>query len=93
MGTETEHDDSPLVVVRGDRNATQLDIRVSHDLGDRTLVVVILLVIVIGACGVVMGRNLARQASLEDSALQLARDYAVHTNHIRNLEAQMENAK
>jgi outer membrane murein-binding lipoprotein Lpp len=78
----------PYAVIVGDRNALQVN--VSHDLGDRTLVVVILLALVIGACGVIMGLNLAKQDQLGAYTRQLSADYAVHTNHVRDLEAQMK---
>jgi len=45
------------------------------DLGGTTLAVVVLLVAIIGACGVVMGLNLARQAQMEEKYDDLRRQY------------------
>jgi hypothetical protein len=50
-------------------------VQVRMDLGGATLVVVAVLALVIGACGVVMGMNLSRQRELEDSFLKLDRQY------------------
>lgn len=87
MGADTDDypRDYPRPLVVGDRNA--VEIHVSHDLGDRTLVVVILLACVIGACGVAMGMNLAKQ----DMQAQYMRDVAaklqINTNHVMALES------
>ena len=40
-----------------------------------TIAIVVSLVVVIGACGVIMGLNLARQHSLEDAFTKLDRQY------------------
>ncbi len=80
-------DEEPAFVhnTQGDRSLMQ--VTVSHDLGDRTLVVVILLAAIIGLCGVVMGMNLAKQ----DMQSQYMRDVAVklqiNTNHVNELES------
>lgn len=84
MGPEFD----PYAVIVGDRNALQVN--VSHDLGDRTLVVVILLALVIGACGVIMGLNLAKQDQLGRYTRDLATQYQIQTNHVRDLEAQVK---
>lgn len=76
-------DDEPAFVhnTQGEGSAASIRVNVSHDLGDRTLVVVILLAAIIGTCGVVMGMNLAKQ----DMQSQYMRDVAVklqiNTNH------------
>lgn len=43
------------------------------ELGDRMLLILIMLATLIGACGVVMGMNMSRQKSLEDAFLKLDR--------------------
>jgi hypothetical protein len=55
----------------GGSSANRIDI----NLGGPTLLVVLLLATVIGACGVVMGLNLSRQQSLEARFLDLDRQY------------------
>lgn len=86
---DTEYDGSPLIV--GDRNALQ--VTVSHDLGDRTLVVVILLTIVIGACGVVMGRNLARQDAIEMQNREVLQRQNTTINQNARIEAELKARK
>jgi outer membrane murein-binding lipoprotein Lpp len=78
----------PYAVIVGDRNALQVN--VSHDLGDRTLVVVILLALVIGACGVAMGLNLAKQDQLGAYTRDLATQYQLNKNHVMELEKTLE---
>lgn len=78
----------PPEISIGDRNAIQ--VTVSHDLGDRTLVVVILLAIVIGACGVVMGMNLSKQARLDDQQREIAARIQVQNNQNSRIEAQLQ---
>lgn len=45
------------------------------ELGDRMLLVIFLMAVLIGTCGVVMGMNLSRQKTLEDAFLKLDRQY------------------
>lgn len=91
MDTDLEPPEPPFVhLTQGERSNSRVEIRVSHDLGDRTLVVVILLTCVIGACGVVMGRNMARQDVQEVYARDLATKYQLNTNHVRDLEAALK---
>jgi hypothetical protein len=47
--------------------------RIELGLGRETLVIVLALTLVIGACGVIMGLNLSRQQTLEDAFLKLDR--------------------
>lgn len=78
----------PFVHLTGDRNALQ--VIVSHDLGDRTLVVVILLAIVIGACGLVMGMNLAKQDMQSQYMRDVAAKQQVMINHMKDVETKLE---
>lgn len=89
---ETEYDDElpPIRLSQGDRSAASFNVRVSHDLGDRTLVLVILLTIVIGLCGVVMGLNLSKQAHLDDQATTIAARLQVQNNQNARIEAQLQ---
>lgn len=48
---------------------------IRFDMSAVTLVIVLALMIVIAACGVVMGLNLSRQQTLEDAFLKLDRQY------------------
>lgn len=48
---------------------------IRFDMSAVTLIIVLGLMLVIGACGVVMGLNLSRQRSLEDAFLKLDRQY------------------
>ena len=89
MGIETEYDDGPMVAQSaGDRS--NLSVIVSHDLGDRTLIVVILLALVIGACGVVMGLNLSKQARLDDYSREIAAKVQVQNNQNSRIEAKLQ---
>lgn len=45
------------------------------ELGGMTLVVVVLLAVVIGSCGLVMGLNLSKQQRLDEDFLDLKRQY------------------
>ena len=97
MGTDTDDyprdypRDYPSPLVVGDRNA--VEVRVSHDLGDRTLVVVILLACVIGACGVVMGLNLAKQDQLDTLAREIVAKQQVTNNQNARIEAELKARK
>jgi len=88
-------DEPPFVHMQGDRSAFSSRITVSHDLGDRTLVVVILLAAIIGACGVVMGMNLAKQDMQEQYVRDVAVKQQLMINHVKDMETQLEklNAK
>lgn len=58
-------DEPPFVhSTQGDRSSLQVIVR--HDLGDRTLVVVLLLAAIIGCCGVVIGMDLSERRSNND---------------------------
>lgn len=85
---ETEHDYDPTQITMGDRNLIQVS--VSHDLGDRTLVLVVLLTIVIGACGVVMGLNLSKQEHLDNLAREVAAKVQIQNNQNSRIEAKLE---
>ena len=89
---ETEYDEElpPIRVSQGDRSAASFNVRVSHDLGDRTLVVVILLALVIGACGVTMGLNLSKQSQLDARATELSARIQVQNNQNARIEAQLQ---
>lgn len=65
--------DSPDNSVRASDTAHVNIVRI--EVGKETLAIVIALVLVIGACGVIMGLNLSRQRSLEDAFLKLDRQY------------------
>lgn len=87
MGTS----DSLVSSTQGDRSA--LKVVVSHDLGDRTLVVVILLAAIIGACGLVMGLNLSKQAMQEQYMRDVAAKLQINTNHTLTIEAEIKALK
>jgi hypothetical protein len=72
---------------QGERSAFSSRITVSHDLGDRTLVVVILLAAIIGACGVVMGMNLAKQDMQTQYMMDVSTKLQINTNHTIALES------
>jgi hypothetical protein len=55
------------------------------DLGGATLLVVVILVAIIGACGVVMGLNLSEQAAL---SREFQRQTAVLAEHMDDLKRQ-----
>lgn len=82
--------DPYVMLEQGERSAARVDVRVSHDLGDRTLVVVILLAIVIGACGLVMGMNLSKQSRLDDQSREIAAKLQVQNNQNSRIEAQLQ---
>ncbi len=84
---DTEYDDLPTIRM-GDRNAFKFT--VSHDLGDRTLVVVILLALVIGTCGVIMGLNLSKQARLDSYLSVMSARVQVQNNQNSRIEAKLE---
>lgn len=65
------HTQSPDQSVKAEAGSHVQIVRV--DLGRETLVIVLALTIVIGACGLIMGLNLSRQRSLEDAFLKLDR--------------------
>lgn len=48
---------------------------IRFDMSAVTLIIVLGLMLVIGACGIVMGLNLSRQRTLEDAFLKLDRQY------------------
>lgn len=90
MDDELEQLEPPFVHnTQGPRSAFQMRVDVSHDLGDRTLILVVLLAVVIGFCGVTMGLNFAKQDALDDRARDLATKYQLMTNHTRDLEAHL----
>lgn len=76
--------------VQGERSASNIKVVVSHDLGDRTLIVVILLAVVIGACGVVMGMNLAKQDMQSQYMRDVAAKQQVMINHMKDVETKLE---
>ncbi len=85
---DDEYEEPPFVhLEQGARSASIIDVKVSHDLGDRTLVVVILLACVIGVCGVVMGMNLAKQSMQEQYVRDVAVKQQIMINHVNELES------
>ncbi len=68
--------ESPHAIhTRASENAHQQIVHNKSDLGPATLVVISLLALMIGVCGVIMGLNLSRQRELEDAFLKLDRQY------------------
>ncbi len=65
---------------QGERSAFSSQITVSHDLGDRTLVVVILLAVVIGICGAVIGMDLAERRMQSQYMRDVAVKLQINTN-------------
>lgn len=79
---ETEYDEpSKPFVSQGDRSNSYIEVRVSHDLGDRTLVVVILLAAIIGLCGVVIGNDVAERRMQTQYMLELSTKMQIAINH------------
>ena len=78
---------------QGERSAFSSHITVSHDLGDRTLVVVILLAIVIGCCGVAIGHYTAATEMQGQYMRDVAAKLQINTNHTMEVEKQIEIAK
>lgn len=79
---DTEFEPPYVHLAQGDRSAASVDVRVSHDLGDRTLVVVILLAAIIGACGVVIGLDLAERQLQSQYMRDVAVKLQINTNHV-----------
>ncbi len=72
---------------QGEGSAFTSRITISHDLGDRTLVVVILLTLVIATCGVIMGLNLSKQDRLDAMTRELAAKQQIQLNQNSRIEA------
>lgn len=60
------------------------------NLGGPTLVVVAVLTAIIGACGVVMGLNLAKQSQMDRDFRDLGTKYALEERRKMDLEAYLE---
>lgn len=73
---------------QGERSA--LSINVSHDLGDRTLVVVILLALVIGVCGWKIGQDTAAYDMQGQYMRDVAAKQQVMINHMKDVETTLE---
>jgi hypothetical protein len=90
---ESELDEPPFVhLAQGDRSAASVRVTVSHDLGDRTIVVMLLLGLVIAVCAWRIALDQAQtefngrmQQAQAEMAGQYLRDVAaklqVNTNH------------
>lgn len=82
MAIERQPEPVPFVSIdQGERSASEVHVTVSHDLGDRTLVVVILLACVIGVCGGVIGHYVANQQMQNQYLRDVAVKLQVNTNH------------
>ena len=82
MDTDRQPEPVPFVAIeQGDRSASSVEVTVTHDLGDRTLVVVILLACVIGVCGVIIGRNNAYYDMHGQYMRDVATKLQINTNH------------
>lgn len=66
---------------QGDRSAAKITVDVKHDLGDRTLVVVILLALVIGVCGWQIGEYRAEKEMHGQYMRDVATKLQINTNH------------
>lgn len=90
MDTECQPEPVPFVSIEQEgRNAITMQVKVSHDLGDRTLVVVILLACIIGVCGVVIGQHNARDDMLGQYMRDNAAKLQINTNHTMEVEKQI----
>lgn len=72
---------------QGERSAASIRVTISHDLGDRTLVVVILLACVIGVCGWQIGQYQAETHLNGQYMRDVAVKLQVNTNHVNELES------
>lgn len=79
---DSEPLDYPISIEQGERSAARVQVTVSHDLGDRTLVVVILLAAIIGACGVVIGLDLSERQLQSQYMRDVAVKLQINTNHV-----------
>lgn len=61
--------------------------QVRIDLGSATVAIVVSLMIVIGACGVVMGLNLSRQQQLVQAFTYMERQEALKERRLMDMEA------
>ena len=61
--------------------------RVNIELGAATIAIVVSLMLVIGACGVVMGLNLSRQAQLTQAFQYMERQEALKERRLMDMEA------
>lgn len=86
-------DEPPFVhLTQGERSVSDINVKVSHDLGDRTLVVVILLAAIIGLCGVVIGNDVAERQQQSRYMLELSTKMQIAINH-KVAQEEKENAK
>jgi hypothetical protein len=89
VGIDTEYDDEPVTLIsnkQGERSAASIKVTVSHDLGDRTLVVVVLLACVIGVCGWKIGHYTAATEMNGQYMRDVATKLQINTNHVTELE-------
>jgi mRNA-degrading endonuclease toxin of MazEF toxin-antitoxin module len=84
-------DEPPFVhLTQGARSASVIRSEIKHDLGDRTLVVVILLAIVIGACGYEIGLSNARLDMQSQYMNDVAAKQQIMINHMKDVETKLE---
>lgn len=78
---------------QGDRSALEVRVTVNHDLGDRTLVLVIVLSVVLFACGAIMGLNLAKQDQLDTLGRETLAKVQTTNNQNARIEAELKARK
>lgn len=61
--------------------------RVNVELGSATIAIVVSLMLIIGACGVVMGMNLAKQSQLDANLQSLTRIYERNFIQLTDMQA------
>ena len=79
------HTQAPDESVVAEANSHVQIVRIA--LGKETLAVVLLLTIVIGACGLIMGLNLAKQERLDETSKELAIRYRLLERRLMDREA------
>lgn len=73
--------------VNQDNGSISNNAKVSIELGSATIAIVVSLMLVIGACGVVMGLNLSRQAQLSEDFRYMERQEALKERRLMDMEA------
>lgn len=79
------HTQSPDESIRAEPGSHVQVVKIG--LGRETLAVVILLSVIIGACGLIMGRNLAKQDRLDETSRELAMRYRLLERRLMDREA------
>lgn len=81
---------SLVTSTQGDRSA--LKVVVQHDLGDRTLVVVILLAALLGMCGVVIGMDLSERRTNNDRLASSEKEFRLLQYYVNEVDGKLIHA-